>query len=795
MKRVLIVIIALIALSVNAQQLHSEYHRAKIHIESQSDLMILNNLGVPTDHGSLKFNTFIESDFSESEIELARLNGFQVDIIIHDVSTYYVEQNSKNQIRSEQNASCLNEASDYTTPTNFNVWPASNFGGFYTYSQVLQELDDMANHYPNLITAPADISNFTTVGNPDNGTSPSIGGNTIKWLKISDNPNSSNEGEPQILYTSIHHAREPASLSQLLFFMWYLLENYDSDPEIQALVDNTELYFVPVVDPDGYLYNELTNPNGGGLWRKNRNGPGVDNNRNYDYHIDGNPADNTWGGPGSSSNINSPLYHGTGPFSEVENQAIKWFVEQHNFVLALNNHTFGELIYYPFGYADVPTPDEGIYQGITDLLVSQSGYTPIRDFPFSGDSDDFMYGTVGTHQKIFAMTPEIGTSFWPAQSQIESICKEMMFTNISAAQIVGNYAILKNSSDPFITSTSDFANYSIKRLGLQEPANFTVSVNPLSANILSAGSSVQHNGLNFLDEIDGQISINLDPAIAEGDMISYELILNNSLYNKTVTVNRSFGQPLTIFSEPADNTTTYWNLTAWNTTTADFVSSPTSITDSPLGVYANNSNTEIVLSDPVDLTGAAAAYLNFNAKWEIEDGFDYAQVEVSVDDGSNWIPQCGIFTNNGSGNQSGASGEPVYDGIQSSWVQESIDLSDYLEQNVLLRFKLVSDASVREDGFYFDDLEINIIQGNLDVDESEIDKISLYPNPVDDKLFINAGPDTYRIRLYSVLGSIIFDGLEISGEHQLDLSKLSAGIYILNFNSEKGSESFRIIKK
>ena len=43
--------------------------------------------------------------------------------------------------------------------------------------------------------------------------------------------------------------------------------------------------------------------------------------------------------------------------------------------------------------------------------------------------------------------------------------------------------------------------------------------------------------------------------------------------------------------------------------TDDFTSSPTSITDSPAGIYANNANTEIVLSDPIDLTGAAAAYL------------------------------------------------------------------------------------------------------------------------------------------------------------------------------------------
>jgi hypothetical protein len=29
---------------------------------------------------------------------------------------------------------------------------------------------------------------------------------------------------------------------------------------------------VPVVNPDGYEYNRQTNPGGGGMWRKNRNG-------------------------------------------------------------------------------------------------------------------------------------------------------------------------------------------------------------------------------------------------------------------------------------------------------------------------------------------------------------------------------------------------------------------------------------------------------------------------------------------------------------------------------------------
>ena len=65
---------------------------------------------------------------------------------------------------------------------------------------------------------------------------------------------------------------------------------------------------------------------------------------NYDYYINGDPTDGIWGGQGSSSNPNDQTYHGTAPFSEIENQAIKWFVEQHNFVMAFNNHSYISLL-------------------------------------------------------------------------------------------------------------------------------------------------------------------------------------------------------------------------------------------------------------------------------------------------------------------------------------------------------------------------------------------------------------------------------------------------------------------
>ena len=467
-----------------AQEFQEKHQRAQINYSSIEDLYRLERLGLSIDHGVHKKGHFIISDFSVSEIELARIEGFHVEVLIEDSKEYFLQQNRAN-LPLIENASCNSGGTNYDTPANFQL---GSMGGYLTYQELLDQLDLMQATYPNLITAKANISNFLTQGTPDNSVTPSIGGNGIKWVKISDNPNIS-EGEPQILYTSIHHAREPASLSQLVFYMWYLLENYDSDAEIKSIVDNTELYFVPVVNPDGYLYNEKTDPNGGGFWRKNRkNTHGVDNNRNYNYFIGGDPNNGVWSGPGSSSNTNSEIYHGPAPFSEEENQAIKWLVENNNFVMAFNNHTSGQLLYYPHAYANVPTPEEVLFQGISSELVSQNGYFNLRDSPFSGDSDDFMYGTVGTHNKIYAFTPEIGTSFWPPSNQIESISKGMMYLNVTAAKMVNNYATVEETSPLFVGGNLNIqATFDIKRLGVGGNGTFTVNVNPISANIVFVG--------------------------------------------------------------------------------------------------------------------------------------------------------------------------------------------------------------------------------------------------------------------------------------------------------------------
>src|SRR5690606_32067995 len=125
------------------------------------------------------------------------------------------------------------------------------------------------------------------------------------------------------------------------------------------------------------------------------------------------------------------------------------------------------------------------------------------------------------------------------------------------------------------------------------------------------------------------------------------------------------------------------------------------ITESPNGNYGNNYTAIINIASPIDLTDTASkALLRFWAKWDIEEGYDYVQLLASAD-GSNYTALCGQYTTTGTVYQ--VDGEPVYDGRQNTWVQEQIDISEYLGGHLYLRFYFESDQYENGDGFYFDD--------------------------------------------------------------------------------------------
>lgn len=748
------------------------YSKIKIYTNSKG-LQRLAELGVPVDHGEWKKDYSFTSDFSTDEIEVIASNGFLFDIIIDDVKAYYAAQNN---VYSTKNAICSNGSTTEVpaVPVNFETSSAS-YAGYYRYQEMLDALDAMVTQYPNLITVKAPISTFLTWE-----------GRPIYHVKISDNPSLDEAVEPKVLYTAIHHAREPMSMSQTIFYMWYLLENYATSEEIQFLVNNTEMYFVPCLNPDGYLFNESQDPSGFGMHRKNKNpsvgntNPGVDLNRNYSYG---------WNTTGVSPIQNDDTYPGSGAFSEPETQAMKWLVENVGFTSAFNAHTYGNTLLYPIGTTIGEFAIHNDYFAeLSGHMCSENGYFPQKSsglYPASGDSDDYMYKVdigVGQKDTVFAITPEVGTGFWPAQSEVIPTCQEMILPNMVLSHITHQYYVVKETDPISVASISGNFNHDVYRLGFED-GNVTVSIEPV-LNIQSVGAAINYN-LDIKGTATNAISYVLNPAIQFGDQIKYILKTEYLGWTNRDTIVKKYG--VLPVQSVENGATTNWTGN-WVTTSSAFVSSPASYTDG-VGDYSNNTNKTYQYTPVIDLTNATDAQISFYAKWEIETDYDYCQFQVSMNGGSTWIGQCGKYTVNGTSANGSVqpNNKPVYEGFQTSWVLEEISLSDYIGQVIKVRFQLRSDGGVNEDGFYFDDFKVAYKTADVGLNELAFET-KLFPNPANNEVTISTSKslESGTVVIIDQNGKTVvnhkLDGQ--SNKFILDTSALSNGIYSIFISEE-----------
>ncbi|HYE95107.1 MAG TPA: M14 family zinc carboxypeptidase, partial [Rubricoccaceae bacterium] len=156
---------------------------------------------------------------SARELAAARAAGVQVEVLVEDVAAEVAARPPFTEAdRAAARAGGRVEGNIFGT-----------MAGFPHYAEVLAILDSMRAQFPHLITA------RDSIGAGHNGT-------PIWLLEITDNPGV-DEGEPEVLYTALHHAREPAAITTVLYYMWYLLEQHGTDSLATALVDNRRMFF------------------------------------------------------------------------------------------------------------------------------------------------------------------------------------------------------------------------------------------------------------------------------------------------------------------------------------------------------------------------------------------------------------------------------------------------------------------------------------------------------------------------------------------------------------------------
>jgi hypothetical protein len=250
------------------------------------------------------------------------------------------------------------------------------------YEEHVQFMEDLVATYP-------DIAEMISLGL-------SVEGRPLWALRVTG----PGDDKPGAMYHGAQHGNEKAGASVVAYAAYHLLTNYESDPNVAALVDNVEWFLLPIMNPDGYVRHSRWNAHS------------IDLNRN-------------WGGLGSGQDS----WGGPFPFSEPETEAMRQFFSDYpNVGVHIDFHGYVNLLMWPWGHTSLKCRDHWTFQilgsQVRDLVYAAGGgeyeIGPVNTtiYPVSGGSVDYSYGELG----IWAFGFEIR---WP---WLPNVCEHFLPT-------------------------------------------------------------------------------------------------------------------------------------------------------------------------------------------------------------------------------------------------------------------------------------------------------------------------------------------------------------------------------
>lgn len=288
--------------------------------------------------------------------------------------------------------------------------PKSLPAGYRTIAQIEQDLAQFASGYPGLCR-------LESIG-------ASVQGRTLWALRITDNPDIE-EAEPEFKYVSAIHGDEAIGTELCLRFAALLLESYGTDARLTALVDETDIWIVPLMNPDGYAVPQRRNANG------------FDLNRAF---------------PAWPAEFHGMLGDGVPPNLEgrqPEVAALMAWSAAHRFVLSANFHTGALVFNYPYdddgkGSVFSPSPDEDLFVALALEYASRNppmhassrfanGITNgAAWYSIDGGMQDWNYRYAG----CCAATIELSDSFVPPASEFDAYWDDNCEAMIAYAEAV-----------------------------------------------------------------------------------------------------------------------------------------------------------------------------------------------------------------------------------------------------------------------------------------------------------------------------------------------------------------------
>ncbi|MDP2173996.1 MAG: M14 family zinc carboxypeptidase [Candidatus Cloacimonadaceae bacterium] len=570
---------------------------------------------------------------------------------------------------------------------------------YYTIDQYHQFMIQTAAQYPQ-------ICQLVQAGS-------SVQNRPLYFLKISDNV-AINEAEPEVRYISSMHGNEVLGFDLLIRLIQLITSGYATNNRIANLVNNTEIWICPMMNPDGYVAGQRYNA------------AGIDLNRNFPMPTGvQNPDGNAWA---------------------PENTAIMGFFADRNIVLSANFHGGALVMNYPWDYTYTLATDDALL--IQASLVYSQHNLPMYnnpEFPQGITNGAAWYVITGSMQDWFYyytnaidITAEVSNEYWPVPSTLptfwaqnqESMLSYLEFasrgvrglvTNSGGAPLAANISVSGNAkrinTDPALgdyhrlllpgtyTVTAAATGYLPQSVGVTvsafnaivqnfvlEPAQIT-SLQGIIRNQTGNGIGALNVRLNTIPPISVTTAANgtfTIPGIYEGDYQVSVSDANWTYFQKTVSVRGDTGPCVMVLPSPQfvddfENGIANWTATSpWGIVLQN---GNNVLTDSPAGNYANNINRAVRLTNPINLQSVQNTILSFKTKYFLETGYDNVFVEASAN--NNTWTELTSFT-----------------GTQNDWIDVSVSLAAFSGGNCYVRFRLQTDNSVIADGIYIDNVRI-----------------------------------------------------------------------------------------
>lgn len=312
-------------------------------------------------------------DLTRSDIEFLHSSGFDIEAVFGTRARIHVTREGELMLRSMGYATAALE-----TPEPLVPYPG--------YAEIVSAMQAVVTGHP-------EIASLEQIGT-------SVQGRAI-YAVILTETSLNDPAKPLVRITGTIHGDEKSSTMTTLNFLTVVADNYGTSDMCTYLLDNAEVWVIPVLNPDGYVNDSRYNANS------------VDLNRNLSY---------MWSGGGPYA------------FSEPETQALRDITmqswpEQNNFInpfaTGLSFHSGAECVNTVWNYSvsaviqdlDLVTaqgeaygthPSIIQYYGSWDIWIPGASW-----YPTNGDVNDWSYGEVGTVDHTIEVSNIKSPSDWP----------------------------------------------------------------------------------------------------------------------------------------------------------------------------------------------------------------------------------------------------------------------------------------------------------------------------------------------------------------------------------------------